>query len=89
MLQPESRTEIRKNQVLINSHQLDQTIMVSHLRLSHSGPLEPVELLGVRLFINLIMQTHSSLQHEVLLHLTHEGRSIPKLRREKTFLVQL
>ena len=89
MLQLESRMEIKRNQVLTNSHLLDQTIMVNHRRQNHSGLLELVGLLAVHLYINLIMQTHNSLQLEVQLLLTREGRLIPKLRQEKTFLVRL
>ena len=89
MLHLESRMEIKRNQVLTNFHQLDQTIMVNLQRQSHSGLLGLVGPLGVHLYINLIMQTHNSLQHEVQLHLTQEGRLIPRLRQEKTFLVRL
>ena len=89
MLRSEDRMEIKRNQVLINLHQLDQTIMVNHHHQSHSGLLELAGLLGVHLYINLIMQTHNSLHQEVQLHLTHEGKLIPRLRQEKTFLVRL
>ena len=89
MLQLESRMEIKRNQVLTNFRQLDQTIMVNPRRQNHSELLEQVGLLGVHPYINLIMQTHNNLQHEVHLPLTREGKLIPRLRQEKTFLVRL